>query len=114
MSQLFSLNTVVTEVKRRQGHCDFLLPLYLARHPGGRWLKYLTWGKIMDKMLARGMNEKWPGRYPILSHPGGQKVQPRKEIESLRTRAKARRDKMYIFITHIPVTIGTSTRPRRK
>ena len=35
-------------------------------------------------------------------------------MESLRTRAKARRDEIYIFITHIPVAIGMRMSPRRK
>ena len=35
-------------------------------------------------------------------------------MESLRTRAKARRDEIYILNTHAPAAIGMRMRPRRK
>jgi len=51
------------------------------------------------------------GKIPNLLAPTWSAGPDSEWIESLRTRAKARRDEMYSFITHIPVTIGMSTRP---
>ena len=77
MSQLFSLNTMPAVVKEHKGQLRSFLPSYLACHPGGRALKYLILGKSMKKMLPGGINEMWPGRYPIFVFLRGQKVSPR-------------------------------------
>ena len=50
------------------------LPSYLACHPGGRLLRYLTWGKNIKKILSTWKNERWPGRYPVFIHLRGQMV----------------------------------------